>query len=142
MFEWISIFDSLTSAELDNLSLFCQERFLKEWENLFKEWDDAVAMYILKSWKLKVYKDRSDWEILLWFVEKSGDMVWEMAIFEAIENNSNIPKKRMASIKAVENSFLIVIMNYSILDLSKKNSWIYNKIVKIIEERKEKNAKN
>jgi hypothetical protein len=45
-----------------------------------------------------------------------------MAIFEAIENNSNIPKKRMASIKAEENSFLIVIMNYSILELSKKNS--------------------
>lgn len=142
MFEWISIFDSLTSEELNNLSMFCQERFLKEWETLFKEWDDAVAMYILKSWKLKAYKDRSDWEVLLWFVDKSGDMVWEMAVFEAIENNSNIPKKRMASIKAVENSFLIVIMNYSILDLSKKNSWIYNKIVKIIEERKEKNAKN
>lgn len=141
MFEWVSIFDTLTSAELDNLSLFCQERFLKEWEILFNEWDDAVAMYILKSWKLKAYKDRSDWEIILWFIE-SGDMVWEMAIFEAIENNSNIPKKRMASIKAVENSFLVVIMNYSILDLSKKNSWIYNKIVKIIEERKEKNAKN
>jgi len=142
MFEWISIFDSLTSEELNNLSMFCQERFLKEWEILFKEWDDAVAMYILKSGKLKAYKDRSDWEILLWFVEWPGDMVWEMAVFEAIDNNSNIPKKRIASVKAVQNSFLIVIMNYSILELSKKNSWIYWKIVKIIEERKQKNANN
>jgi len=140
MFEWISIFDSLTSEELNNLSMFCQERFLKEWEILFNEWDDAVAMYILKSGKLKVYKDRSDWEILLWFVEWPGDMVWEMAVFEAID--SNIPKKRIASVKAVQNSFLIVIMNYSILELSKNNSWIYWKIVKIIEERKQKNANN
>ncbi|MCK9272829.1 cyclic nucleotide-binding domain-containing protein [Candidatus Gracilibacteria bacterium] len=142
MFEGISIFDSLTSEELNNLSLFCQERFLKKGEILFKEGDDAVAMYILKNGKLKAYKERSDGEILLGFVEGSGDMVGEMAIFEAIENNSNIPKKRMASIKAEENSFLIVIMNYSILELSKKNSGIYGKIVKIIEERKEKNAKN
>ncbi|EKD66436.1 MAG: hypothetical protein ACD_49C00042G0009 [uncultured bacterium (gcode 4)] len=139
MFEWISIFDSLTSSELTNLSMFCQERFLKEWEILFNEWDDAVAMYILKSGKLKVYRDRSDWEKVLWFVE-SWDMVWEMAVFEAIDGN--IPKKRIASVKAVQNSFLIVIMNYSILELSKKNSWIYWKIVKIIEERKQKNANN
>jgi hypothetical protein len=45
----------------------------------------------------------------------------------------------MASVKAIEDTSLIVIMNYSIVELSKKRKDIYDKIKKVIEERKEKN---
>ena len=133
--DWIRLFESLSQGELDNLSIFCQERFLKTWEILFNEWDDAVALYILKSGKLKVFKERSDWKKTLWFTE-IWEMVWEMAIFDSI---NWIPKKRMASVIAEENSVLLVIMNYSIVELSKKHSDIYEKIIKIIEKRKQLN---
>ena len=135
MLEQIPIFSGLSNAEISKLELFCQERYIKSSEVLFGEWDDASALYIVKEWKLKVYKDRSDGEITLWFVEKGG-IVWEMAIFEAMENTH---KKRMASVKAAENTYLIVIMNYSIMDLSKKYTEIYEKILKIIKERREMN---
>ncbi len=134
MFEWISFFDILTDDERDNLALFCQQRFLKAWDILFNEWDDSIAFYVVKSWSLKVYKDRSEWEKLLWIVQ-SSEMLWEMWIFDS----SNIAQKRMASVKAIEDTSLIVIMNYSIVELSKKRKDIYDKIKKVIEERKEKN---
>lgn len=135
MFEWLEIFSVLTDDEKNKLSLFCQERFLKKWDILFKEWDEAIALYVLKQWKLRAYKDRSDGEKILWFIE-SGEMVWEMAIFDIMEHRQST---RMASIKAEQDSFLIVIMNYSILELSKNNPIIYTKILDIINNRKEKN---
>ena len=132
--DWISLFSSLTQNEKDNLALFCQERFIKNWETLFKEHDEATALYIVKSWKLKAYKDRSDGEITLGIV-MPWEFVWEMAFFDW----ENVPKRRMASVKTLEDSTLVVIMNYSIMDLSNKRKDIYEKIVRIIEERKQMN---
>jgi hypothetical protein len=45
----------------------------------------------------------------------------------------------MASVKALEDTQLVVIMNYSILDLANKRKDIYDKIVEIISLRKQKN---
>ena len=132
---WIKLFESLSQLELDNLSIFCQERFLKAWEILFNEWDEAIALYILKNWRLKAYKDRSDWKKILWFIE-SWEMVWEMAIFDSV--NLTL-KNRMASVVAEDNSVLLVIMNYSIVELSEKYNYIYEKIIKIIQQRKQMN---
>ncbi len=134
MFEWISFFDSLSDMEKDNLELFCQQRCLKTWDILFQEWDDPTAFYILKSWSLKVYRSRSEWEQILWYI-KNGEIVWEIAIFHA----DGIANKRMASVKALEDSELIVIMNYSIIDLSKKHKNIYDKIINIISQRRSQN---
>lgn len=55
-----------------------------------------------------------------------------MALFDP-----DAPKKRMASIKAMDDVLLIVIMDYAILELSKKHHEIYQKIVDIITKRKE-----
>ncbi|MBP8016590.1 cyclic nucleotide-binding domain-containing protein [Candidatus Gracilibacteria bacterium] len=134
MFEGISFFDILTDDERDNLALFCQQRFLKAGDILFNEGDDSIAFYVVKSGSLKVYKDRSEGEKLLGIVQ-SSEMLGEMGIFDS----SNIAQKRMASVKAIEDTSLIVIMNYSIVELSKKRKDIYDKIKKVIEERKEKN---
>ena len=132
---WISLFDTLSSTELENLALFCQERFIKSWEILFKEWDEAGAMYVVKLWKLKAYKERSDWEMLLWYIQ-NWEFVGEMSFFDG----QDVPKKRMATVKALDDTQLIVIMNYSIVDLAAKRKDIYDKIVDIIKERKYKNA--
>lgn len=132
--DWIQFFDSLSVSEKDNLSLFCQERFLKSGEILFNEWDEAVALYVVKKWKIKAYKDRSDGEKVLWLISE-WEFVWEMAFFDW----DNVPKRRMASIKALEDTDLIVIMNYSLIELAKNRKDIYDKITQIIVERKQKN---
>lgn len=131
----IDFFSTLTSSEKENLSLFCQERFLKSLDVLFKEWDDATALYVVKSWRLKVYQNKIEWEIVLGYVE-AWEFVWEMAFFDW--NNT---KKRMASVRSIEDTQLIVIMNSSMEELARKNKEIFDKIVNIIQTRKIKNNK-
>ena len=45
----------------------------------------------------------------------------------------------MASVKAIEETQLITIMNYSIQELANKRRDIFDKIIEVIEERKLKN---
>lgn len=132
MFDGIELFAALDDNEKNKLSIFCQERLIKSWEIILNEWDDATALYIVKNWKLEVFRSRSDWYQILGFVG-NGDIVGEMAIFNAVDD---IIKKRMASVKALEDTNIIVMMNYSILDLSKKHSDIYEKILNIIDQRR------
>lgn len=126
----VELFDSLSDNERNTLSLFCQERLLRSGEILFNEWDDAIALYIVKSGSLKAYKDRSDGEKILGYIGQE-EMVGEMALFDP-----DAPKKRMASVQAVDDSLLLVIMDYAILELSKKHPEIYQKIAQIILKRK------
>jgi len=51
----------------------------------------------------------------------------------------NEPQHRMASVKALQNSELIVIISYSLEQLIKKHPKIVQKIQTVIAERKEKN---
>ena len=126
----VDLFESLTNGEKETLALFCQERLLHSGELLFGEWDDALAFYVVKSWSLKAYKDRSDGEKLLWYISPD-ELAWEMALFDP-----EAPKKRMASVRAMEDTLLLVIMDYAILELSKKHREIYDKISQIIIKRK------
>lgn len=50
------------------------------------------------------------------------------------------PKVRMASVRAVESTRLLVIVDYAILELSKKYAELYAKIDAIIERRKALNS--
>lgn len=127
MFEWIDLFSSLGKEDLNTLSLFCQEREIKEWEILFQEWDDSSSMYIVKSWNLEVYS----WEKILWVVN-AWEFVWEMSLF-----NSN--KVRSASVKALTDTSLIVLISFSIENLSKKHPEIMEKIKEVISRRNEMN---
>ncbi len=133
MFEDIGLFSGLTSGEKETLSLFCQERNLEAGELLFSEGDDAIAMYIVKAGSLKAYKERSSGTTVLGYVGP-GEMVGEMAIF-GFE-----PKVRMASVQAVEPTKLLVIVDYAILEISKKHVDLYAKIESIIAQRKAMNA--
>jgi len=136
MFSGIALFDTLSSSEIQSLSLFCQERFLPANEVLFREWDEAIALYIVKSGKLKVFQERS--EGIRNIGEVSVDeMVGEFALFD----EGNTTKTRTATVQAIEPTQLLVIMNYSIADLAKKHSNIYEKIREIVMTRKEMNRK-
>jgi len=104
MFNGIPLFSGLTESEMSTIALFAQERKINAGTLLFSENDDATAMYIVKTGKLKIYRDRSSGEISLGFIQP-GEIVGEMALFDA-----TAPKKRLASVKAVEDTLVVVIM--------------------------------
>ncbi len=125
--DWIKLLDDLNETDKDNLSLFCQIKSLKKWEIIFKEWEEAIAMYILKTWKIEIKKD-IDWkDIVLWNVE-AEEILWEMALFW--DDN-----KRMATAVAIEECELITILSFSIKDLTKKYPLLFEKIKDIINDR-------
>ncbi len=133
MIEGIELFRGLSESERNTLSLFCQERVLEPGELLFSEGDDAIAMYVVKSGKLEAFKDRSTGETVLGTVG-SGETVGEMALF------GHERKVRTASVRAVERTKLLVIVDYAILEISKKHPELYAKIESVILERLKKNA--
>ena len=127
MFEGIKLFETLSEDDLKNLALFCQERTVQEWEVLFQQWDESNSMYVVKNGLLQAYT----YEKILGTIQ-SGEIVGEMAVF-------NEPQHRMASVKALQKSDLIVIISYSLEQLVKKHPNIVQKIQTVIEERKKKN---
>jgi len=127
MFDTTKILQDLTDNEKNNLEIFCQEKNVKAWEILFNEWDEANAMYLLQSWEIAVYKTINWKTNLLWNI-LAEDILWEMALFWN-------RWKRMASAKAVKDSILIVLLEFSIKELAKKHPEIIDKIKSIIEIR-------
>ncbi len=127
MLEWIELFSSLNQDSLNTLAMFCQQRRVASGEVLFRKWEESTSMYIVISWKLEVF----DGERVLWFV-KSWEFVWEMSLFSE-------PKVRTASVKALEDTNVIVLLAFSIDQLGDKHPEILEQIRKVIEERKKKN---
>ncbi len=124
---WIKLLSDLSENDKDNLSLFCQEKSLKKWEILFKEGDEANAMYILKSWTFEIRKKINWKEVILWNV-MAEELLWEMALFW----DTN---KRVATAISLEDSNLVTILSFSIKDLAKKYPLLLNKIKDIINDR-------
>lgn len=127
MFENIELFNTLSPDAIKTLEMFCQERKVLAWEVFFNKWEDSTSMYIVKSWKLQVY----DGDKILGYV-KSWEFVWEMSIFDE-------PKVRSASVRAIEDTEVIVLLSFSIDQLSKTHPEIVLEIKKVIEERKRQN---
>lgn len=90
-------------------------------------------MYAVKSGNLRAYRERSSGDQILGNI-LPGEIVGEMALFDA-----NAPKKRLASIKAMEDTLLVVIVDYAIVELEKKHPLVHAKIAKVIEARKQAN---
>lgn len=129
----IKILKSLSDKDRENLCFFSQERFLKKWEVLFKEWDSANAMYLLSKWVIEVYKTINTKVIKLWEVN-AEDILGEMALFWKKE-------KRSASAKAKEDSVVIVLLSFSIKEITKNNPELVEKIKNIIIKREKENKK-
>ncbi len=130
----LDILKTLSQQDRDNLSIFCQERFIQKWDTLFSEWDEWNAMYFLRNWKIDILKN-IDWEeIKLWQVV-AEEVLWEMALFNDTNN------KRMATAIASESSNLIVILDFSMNELKLKHPQVIEKIKQIIEYRSTQNTK-
>lgn len=113
MFDWLTIFNWVDSEELKTLSVLMQERFIKKWNFLFKEWDDAIAIYFIKKWEIDLIKD----SFSIWVI-KSDSMFWEKAFLKWFT-------KRLMSARAKEDTILIVMLyeNFKIF-LNKHPSYI------------------
>lgn len=131
--DWIKILKDLNKEELDSLEMFCQERFVEAWELIFLEWDIANSMYLLKDWKIEVFKKNNTWENTLWYIE-AEDVFWEMALFWTKSN-------RMAWARALEDSTLIIVLDFSIKELLDKHPEIMEKIKELMKKRNDENKK-
>ncbi len=125
--DWIKLLADLSESEKNNLSLFCQEKHLKAWEVLFFEQDEASAMYLLKEWKIEISRMHNGEKILLWEVQ-AEEILWEMALFW----DAN---KRMATATAIEDCVLVVVLWFSIKELTQKHPDLMDKIKLIINDR-------
>lgn len=123
----MKLLSSLWENDLNNLSLFCQNKIVKKWEVLFYEWDEANAMYLLRVWSFDITKTIKGNSVKLWSVQ-AEEVLWEMALFWD-------HWKRMATATATMDSELITILSFSIKELAKKNPDLLSKIKDIINER-------
>lgn len=125
----IELFQGLSENDVKTLQMFCQERVIKKWEILFQQWDEATSFYVVKSWKLEALNHGQ----LLWVV-KAGEIVWEMALFAE-------PKARSATIRAVEDTHVIVLLEFSIKELTQKHPDLLKAIQTVIAHRNQQNKK-
>lgn len=123
----VKLLSDLSDKELDYLSMFCQDKTLLEWETLFHEWDEANAMYILASWEIEI-SNLIQWERVKLGNVKAEEILWEMALFWS-------SSRRMATAIAMKDSQLLIILSFSIKDLTNKHPELLEKIKRIIEER-------
>ena len=125
----VSLFSTLSEDEIGNIRDFCQQKKIALWEYLFREWDEPQALYILTSWKLSVQKWPQDSEIAVLI---SWSLIGEMAFFWD-------EKYRNASIVALEDSELTVILAFSLVQLFWKCPDIQEKMQAMIRLREEEN---
>jgi CRP-like cAMP-binding protein len=124
----------LSDLEKENLSLYCQEKYLEKWEVLFIEWEEASAMYILREWSVEISKNNFWSKKVLWIVE-AEEILGEMAIFSNWD-------KRMATATAMKKTRLVIVLWFSIKEIVVKYPWLLEKIINIINKRRDKNKKS
>ncbi|MDP2091254.1 MAG: cyclic nucleotide-binding domain-containing protein [Candidatus Gracilibacteria bacterium] len=123
----IKLLADLSETEKNNLSLFCQEKLLKAGEVLFYEQEEASAMYLLKQGKIEISRIHDGEKIILGEVQ-AEEILGEMALF----GDAN---KRMATATAIEDCVLVVVLGFSIKELTSKYPELLDKIKQIINDR-------
>lgn len=129
--DWLELLSTLSIEEKEQLALFCQEKEVKTWEKVFCEWDDANAMYILKTGEIEVYTWGDLNKRVLWVIH-AEEVLWEMALFVG-------SRTRMASAIALDDTKLITILDFSIRQLVDSHPQLLDKIKIIIAQRKQNN---
>lgn len=125
------LFSSLSEEERTNIEDFCQEKMLDQWECLFQEGDEPLAIYIVASWSFSVVKGPNKREIA---VIKHWEMIGEMAFFgsESVRN---------ASVIAREPSEVIVLLMFSLTEIFSKYPSLKGKLTDLVYLRQQDNAK-
>lgn len=123
----VKLLDVLSEKEKESLSMFCQEKYLNAWEVLFREEDEASAMYLLKEGNIEISRFENWENMVIWKVH-AEEILWEMALFWDTD-------KRMATATATTDCILIVILAFSIKELTLQHPELLFKIKTIINDR-------
>ncbi|MDA7494804.1 cyclic nucleotide-binding domain-containing protein [Candidatus Gracilibacteria bacterium] len=123
----VKLLSDLSESELKNLSMFCQDKTLSEGETLFHEGDEANAMYILAEGEIEI-SNLIDGERVKLGSVNAEEILGEMALFGKTS-------RRMATAIATKKSKLLVVLSFSIKELTSKHSELLDRIKLIIEER-------
>jgi len=127
MLDGLKMLDDLSDEQKSSLEIFCQSRMLSAGEELFAEWDEANAMYFLKTGSLSVDKMIDGEQFHLNEVH-AEEVIWEMALF-------GWNHKRMAGATALEDSQLITILSFSVEQLTQQHPELLDRIKGLIEIR-------
>lgn len=117
----------LSDQERSQLEIFCQKKESLAGEVLFREWEEATAMYIVGWWKIEISKNTS-WEKKVLAIIGRNEMLGEMALFWDTW-------KRMATATVIEQASFITILSFSIKELMRQNPELSEKVKEIIEQR-------
>lgn len=93
------MFRSLTSEEMASLSSAASMISLGRNEMLFKEHDDAEALYVVHDGRVAITRSSFDDRESVLFLMEPGDLLGEMPIFDS--------RPRSANVKALEPSSLL-----------------------------------
>ncbi len=125
--DWLELLESLSEGQKKELEIFCQERVLAAWEELFHESDEANAMYFLKSGSLSIDKIIDGVQAHLGEAH-AEEVIGEMALFGG-------DNKRMATATALEDCELITILSFSVDQITAQHPELLEKIKELIEMR-------
>lgn len=127
-FRGLEIFSDLSEADQNNLSDFCQLQTLHPGETLFRDGDQAQALYIIIEGSLEVYRMYDGGEKK--FTLSEGALVGEMAFFSP-------DTQRNATVIAHGTVTLITILHFSMKMMMEKYPELHKKVETIVKNRSE-----
>ncbi len=126
------LFQDLGPDDISTLDLFSEEKILAEYEILFRQGDDASAIYFVMDGKLEIYKNNPEGWVDLVTIQKTGDVCGEMAFFDPDADHV-----RNASVRAGQwGAILRVLVDTALMDLSEDHPSIYHTFETIVQTRK------
>lgn len=123
-FKDVDLFLGLSESDQKLLSSFCQAQWFSDGQYICEQGDEAQAMYLIRSWEVRVIKD-DEIIVTLW----KGNIIGEMALLQDNE-------VRNATLQAAGDVELITIIRFSIDQMFAKYPKLQANIQGIIESRK------
>lgn len=127
LLDTVEFFSTLTLEDKQHLSYFCQEKKVIAGEELFHQWDEPSAFYVVISGTFSVHKMKDGITSELGPVCE-GDILGEMSLY-------GTDTVRNATVTAKEDSLVLTILDFSIKELTNKYPDLLKKIQDIIKQR-------
>lgn len=109
----LPLFSGFSESELEGIAALATSRVVRKNHVIFNHGDEADAVYILASGRVKVFKINDLGREAILAVLDSGDFFGEMSLFD------NLP--RSASVQSLEACSLIALPKQAFLDLLRDN---------------------
>ena len=106
---------------------------MPEYEILFRQGDEAGAIYFIMDGKLEIYKNNPAGGVDCIAVLNAGDVCGEMAFFD-----HHADRTRNASVRAGQGGAILrMLVDTALMDLAEDHPSIYQTFHDIVKQRKE-----